>query len=276
MYDGFIFGSQKDIYNPWSICNYLRQGELICYWTNTKHPVRSKHEIEQLMAGETVHKKINENVTFQYLDGDENSLWSLFLAIGYIKADYVVKHGEITECDVSVTNQEVMEMFRYEVLAMFDNGNAIYNDFVQALLQHNVCDMNDILLDIAYTSMSYFDVGKRPSERAPENFYHGLVLGLIVSLRDRYRIVSNRESGRGRYDIAMYPLQDNMDAFLMEFKVHDEKTETNLETTADNALRQIEEKGYEKDLHAAGIKSEHIYKLGFAFSGKDVLVKEDL
>ena len=287
MYDGFIFGSQKDIYNPWSICNYLRQGELICYWTNTssnkligeiirKHPVRSKHEIEQLMAGETVHKKINENVTFQYLDGDENSLWSLFLAIGYIKADYVVKHGEITECDVSVTNQEVMEMFRYEVLAMFDNGNAIYNDFVQALLQHNVCDMNDILLDIAYTSMSYFDVGKRPSERAPENFYHGLVLGLIVSLRYRYRIVSNRESGRGRYDIAMYPLQDNMDAFLMEFKVHDEKTETNLETTADNALRQIEEKGYEKDLHAAGIKSEHIYKLGFAFSGKDVLVKEDL
>lgn len=287
MYDGFIFGSQKDIYNPWSICNYLRQGELICYWTNTssnkligeiirKHPVRSKHEIEQLMAGETVHKKINENVTFQYLDGDENSLWSLFLAIGYIKADYVVKHGEITECDVSVTNQEVMEMFRYEVLAMFDNGNAIYNDFVQALLQHNVCDMNDILLDIAYTSMSYFDVGKRPSERAPENFYHGLVLGLIVSLRDRYRIVSNRESERGRYDIAMYPLQDNMDAFLMEFKVHDEKTETNLETTADNALRQIEEKGYEKDLHAAGIKSEHIYKLGFAFSGKDVLVKEDL
>ena len=187
-----------------------------------------------------------------------------------------MKHGEITECDVSVTNQEVMEMFRYEVLAMFDNGNAIYNDFVQALLQHNVCDMNDILLDIAYTSMSYFDVGKRPSERAPENFYHGLVLGLIVSLRDRYRIVSNRESGRGRYDIAMYPLQDNMDAFLMEFKVHDEKTETNLETTADNALRQIEEKGYEKDLLAAGIKSEHIYKLGFAFSGKDVLVKEDL
>ena len=121
--------------------------------------------------------------------------------------------------------------------------------------------------------MSFFDVGKRPAERAPENFYHGLVLGLIVSLRDRYRIVSNRESGRGRYDIAMYPLQEDMDAFIMEFKVYDEKKEDSLTQTADNALRQIEEMGYETDLLAAGIPQERIYKLGFAFAGKDVLVR---
>lgn len=285
MYDGFIFGGQRDIYNPWSICNYLRQGKLISYWTNTssnkligdiirKHPVRSKHEIEQLMAGNIVHKKINENVSFQYLDGDENSLWSLLLAVGYIKADNVVKHGEITECDVSVTNQEVMEMFRYEILAMFENGNAIYGDFVDALLEHRTEDLSDILMDIAYTSMSYFDVGRRPSERAPENFYHGLVLGLIVSLRDKYRIVSNRESGRGRYDIAMYPLHEGLDAFIMEFKVHDANKEKDLTATAENALQQIEEKAYETDLQAAGIPKERIYKLGFAFEGKDVVVMQ--
>ena len=181
MYDGFIFGKQKDMYNPWSICNYMRSGELQSYWINTssnkligeiirRHPVRSKHEIEQLMAGEIIHKEINENVTFQYLDGDENSLWSLFLAVGYIKAENVVKQGESTWCDMSVTNREVMGMFRYEILAMFENGNAVYNDFTKALLSHRMEDLNDILLDIAYTSMSYFDVGKCPPERTSENF----------------------------------------------------------------------------------------------------------
>ena len=101
------------------------------------------------------------------------------------------------------------------------------------------------------------------------------MLGLIVSLRDRYRIVSNRESGRGRYDIAMYPLQENTDAFIMEFKVQDRKKEPDLEQTAKNALQQIEDKNYAADLLAAGIPAERIYKLGFAFAGKDVLVVSD-
>ena len=271
MYDGFIIGHQKDIYNPWSIVNYMHDRQLRSYWILTssnkligeiirRHPVRSKHEIEQLMAGEIIHKEINENVTFQYLDGDENSLWSLFLAVGYIKAENVVKQGESTWCDMSVTNREVMGMFRYEILAMFENGNAVYNDFTKALLSHRMEDLNDILLDIAYTSMSYFDVGKCPPERTSENFYRGLVLGLIVSLRDQYRIVSNRESGQGRYDIAMYPLERNKDAFIMEFKVFDAKKERSLEQTAANALKQIEEKNYEADLIAAGIGWGQIYK----------------
>lgn len=285
MYDGFIFGGHRDIYNPWSICNYLRQGELVNYWTNTssnkligeiicRHPIRSKYEIEQLMAGGVVHKKINENISFQFLDGDENSLWSLLLAVGYIKADHVKKYGEITECDVSVTNQEVMQMFASEIRGMFVNGDTIYNDFVNALLEHRIGELCDLLLDISYSSMSYFDVENRSGERAPENFYHGLVLGLIVSLRDQYRILSNRESGRGRYDIAMYPLQPEQDAFIIEFKVRDEKNEKSLEETVDRALKQIEERAYEKDLLAAGILKERIYRLGIAFEGKEVMVKE--
>ena len=212
LYDGFIFGKQKDMYNPWSICNYIRQGELISYWTNTssnkligdiirKHLVGRKYEIEQLMSGEKVHKEINENITFQYLDGDENSLWSLLLSVGYIKAENVVHKVDTIECDVSVTNKEVMAMFRTEILGMFHNGFSVYNRFVKALLEHNIEDMNDYLSEIACTSMNYFDVGNEKEARTPENFYHGLILGLIVTLRDRYRIVSNRESGRGRYDI---------------------------------------------------------------------------
>ena len=285
MYDGFIFGSHKDIYNPWSICNYLIDGELLSYWTNTssnklvgdiirKHPMRSKHEIEQLMAGEVVHKEINENITFQYLDGDENSLWSLLLAVGYIKADNVKKKGEITECDVSVTNQEVMGMFRSQIREMVKNGDSVYRDFVYALMNHKTELLSEILTEVAYTSMSYFDTGKGPAERTPENFYHGLVLGLIVSLRDQYRIVSNRESGMGRYDIAMYPLQKDLDAFILEFKVMNEKKEKEIEDTARNALLQIEEKAYETDLLAAGIPREKIYKLGIAFVGKNALVME--
>lgn len=287
LYDGFIFGKQKDMYNPWSICNYIRQGELISYWTNTssnkligdiirKHPVGRKYEIEQLMSGEKVHKEINENITFQYLDGDENSLWSLLLSVGYIKAENVVHKVDAIECDVSVTNKEVMAMFRTEILGMFRNGFSVYNRFVKALLEHNIEDMNDYLSEIACTSMSYFDVGNEKEARTPENFYHGLILGLIVTLRDRYRIVSNRESGRGRYDIAMYPLEKNQDAFLMEFKVWDKKKEKNLEETVESAFRQIEEKKYVTDLVTAGINEERIYKLGFAFAGKEVLVKEKI
>lgn len=283
MYDGFIFGHRKDMYNPWSICNYLIDRNLESYWINTssnkvigdiirKHPAHCKYEIERLMAGEVVHKKINENVTFQYLDGDENSLWSLLLAIGYIKADNVVKILEYTECDVSVTNKEVMSMFETQILGMFEDGSVYYNDFVNALLRQDTSEMSDILLDLTYTSMSYFDVGNCRAKHIPENFFHGLVLGLIVSLKDRYRIISNRESGRGRYDIALYPKQEDLDAFIMEFKVCDERTENSLEQTAENALRQIEEKKYEADLLAAGIPAARICKLGFAFQGKEVLV----
>lgn len=286
MYDGFTIGRHRDIYNPWSICNYMRQRELIGYWVNTssnklvgdiirRHPVESKYEIERLMAGACVHKRINEGITFQYLEGDENSLWSLLLAVGYIKAENIVHSVEGIECDVSVTNREVMAMFKTEILGMFHNGWSAYGRFAEALLAHKMELMNEYLQTITYTSISYFDVADGPKERTPENFYHGLVLGLIVSLRDRYRIVSNRESGRGRYDIAMYPLHENTDAFIMEFKVQDRKKETDLEQTAKNALQQIEDKNYAADLLAAGIPAERIYKLRFAFEGKDVLVVSD-
>ena len=152
MYDGFIIGHQKDIYNPWSIVNYMKERLLRSYWILTssnkligdiicRHPYDKKYEIEELIEGKKVHKVINENITFQYLDGDESSLWSLLLAVGYIKAENVVKDNERTECDVSVTNKEVMAMFRTQIVAMFSNGNIAYENFMRALTKHRTDDM---------------------------------------------------------------------------------------------------------------------------------------
>ncbi len=286
MYDGFIIGHQKDIYNPWSIVNYLRERQLVSYWILTssnkligdiirRHPFEKKYEIEELMEGKPVHKVINENITFQFLDGDENSLWSLLLSVGYIKAENVVKNNELTECDVSVTNKEVMAMFRTEIVAMFANGNIAYEEFTRALTKHRTDDLIGIMEDITESSMSYFDGGANTGNRVPENFYHGLVLGLIVSMRKEYRIVSNRESGKGRYDIAIYPFDRKKDAYILEFKVFNERKEKTIQQTAENALKQIQDKNYEADLLAYGIPKEHIYKLGFGFSGKKVWVVSD-
>ena len=286
MYDGFIIGHQKDIYNPWSIVNYMHDRQLRSYWILTssnkligdiicRHPYDKKYEIEQLMTGKPIHKVINENITFQYLDGDENSLWSLLLAVGYIKAENVVKDNEWTECDVSVTNKEVMSMFRTQIIAMFSNGNIAYENFTRALIRHRTWDMIGVMEDIAEYSMSYFDTAKNKGKHAPENFYHGLVLGLIVSMRKEYRIVSNRESGEGRYDIAIYPFDKTKDAYILEFKVLNEHREKTVQETAQNALKQIQTRNYEADLLAYGIPADHIYKLGFGFLGKKVWVVSD-
>ena len=245
-------------------------GDIIC-----RHPYDKKYEIEQLMTGKPIHKVINENITFQYLDGDENSLWSLLLAVGYIKAENVVKDNEWTECDVSVTNKEVMSMFRTQIIAMFSNGNIAYENFTRALTRHRTEDMIGVMEDIAEYSMSYFDTAKNTGKHAPENFYHGLVLGLIVSMRKEYRIVSNRESGEGRYDIAIYPFDKTKDAYILEFKVLNEHREKTVQETAENALKQIQTRNYEADLLAYGIPADHIYKLGFGFLGKKVWVVSD-
>ena len=135
--------------------------------------------------------------------------------------------------------------------------------------------MIGVMEDIAEYSMSYFDTAKNKGKHAPENFYHGLVLGLIVSMRKEYRIVSNRESGEGRYDIAIYPFDKTKDAYILEFKVLNEHREKTVQETAQNALKQIQTRNYEADLLAYGILADHIYKLGFGFLGKKVWVVSD-
>ena len=149
----------------------------------------------------------------------------------------------------------------------------IHSQFVKAILNGSVKEMNIFMNHVAATTFSFFDTGTLPSERSqPEKFYHVFVLGLISELRDTYEIKSNRESGYGRYDVMLVPLNDKDDAIILEFKVYESDEESSLQETVQSALKQIKEKDYDAELRALGISDERIRHYGFAFEGKKVLI----
>ena len=139
-------------------------------------------------------------------------------------------------------------MFESMFAGWFENQDANYNDFVKALLKGNLKEMNIYMNDVALATFSSFDTGGRPSAKSqPERFYHGFVLGLLSDLREQYQIRSNRESGYGRYDIMLVPEEKNDNAIVMEFKVHEPDEETSLQDTVQSALKQIQEKNYDRN-----------------------------
>ena len=285
-YDGFIFGRQKDIYNPWSMINFLKTGEIETYWANTSGnglvskllrggSGKLKDQFERLMRGESIQCPIDEQIIYNQLDNDEDAIFSLLLASGYLKVISLEKKeaGKPRMYELALTNGEVMDMFYGMVRGWFSGAKGDYNDFIQAMLSGNVKEMNVYMNNVALKTFSYFDTGREASEvRKPEKFYHGFVLGLIVDLAGEYSITSNRESGLGRYDVMIEPKDSKKDAFILEFKVHDPDEENTLEDTLASAHAQIEEKQYEAALAARGICAEHIHKYGFAFEGKKVLI----
>lgn len=155
----------------------------------------------------------------------------------------------------------------------FSGALSVYNDFIRALLLGDIKAMNIYMNCVAMATFSYFDTGNKSSKEEPERFYHGFVLGLMVELADRYFLTSNKESGFGRYDVMLEPVDVKKDdGIILEFKVFQPKKERNLEDTVTAALQQIEDKRYETALIVKGVEREKIRKYGFAFSGKKVLI----
>ena len=287
-YDGFVFGSHRDIYNPWSITSYLDKRKLAPYWASTSSNglvsrlIQTAHtDIKQLMedliSGREIVVNFDEQIVFNQLDTDESAIWSLLVAGGYLKPDNVEYRGELLEpwYHLSITNLETRSMFSNMFKGWFRGSASNYNAFVSALVQGDVDAMNEYMNDVALTTISSFDVGTHRSGKAhPERFYHGFVLGLMVEQSENYEIRSNRESGFGRYDIMMIPKKNNLPAIVIEFKVYNPRREQTLEDTVQTALKQIEEKSYDTELMAQGIEKDRIRHYGFAFEGKRVLIGE--
>ncbi|MCM1256438.1 MAG: ATP-binding protein [Roseburia sp.] len=288
-YDGFTFGSHTDIYNPWSIASFVdKNGQYQTYWSNTSgnELVNSliqggnsalKETMEELLQGRSFEAELDEQIVFNQLGGDANAIWSLLLATGYLKVVRVEYVGERMKgiYTLTLTNMEVEIMFENMVRGWFRDGvESYYNEFIRALLADNVRKMNTFMNKVALNTFSSFDSGNKPSSQAePERFYHGFVLGMVVNLADTYRVRSNRESGYGRYDVMIEPLDKSGKAFIFEFKVLDpDEDEVTLEDTLANAHAQIEERRYRAELISEGIAPEQIREYGFAFKGKECLI----
>ena len=282
-YDGFTFGGMPDIYNPWSITNYLDSGRFAPYWANTSGNaliskiVREgdadlKSDFEVLLSGGSVEKRFDEQVSFDELGRRPGAVWGLLVAGGYLRIE-AAGPAHADGSTLKITNHEVALSFDGMVRGWFDVVSSRYNAFVRALLAGDLDAMNVYMNDVALDTFSTFDTGKRASGLEPERFYHGFVLGLLVELRGRYLICSNRESGFGRYDVLLEPVDPKADdGIVLEFKVHNPRKEATLEDTVSAAKQQIADKRYANELEAKGLAPERIHAYGFAFEGKRVLI----
>ena len=289
-YDGFTFGDKKDIYNPWSIINFLKFKSLKTYWADSssnglinslvqKGSPYIKTMIENLISGEKINVIVDEQIVFSELDYSEDAVWSLMLASGYLKVESTEPLDAMreNECkyELALTNREILFMFRKMILRWFSPAKMETNEFIRALISGDIESMNAYINKVTLKIISYFDTGNSPSDEEPERFYHGFVLGLMVDQTENYIITSNRESGYGRYDIMLEPIDKTNEKYpgiVIEFKVINPRKENTLEETVASALEQIEEKNYDAELIKRGVKEENIHHYGFAFKGKEVLI----
>lgn len=273
-YDGYKIGDTEGIYNPWSILKYLKNRKLMPYWVNTssndliklilKNSSTIKQKIETLLRGEEITVPINFETIIVGIEQNEDNIWGLLLGTGYLKITEVVSLAE-SIYKVALPNYEIKNLFEGIIRDWFSNkviGNdlrSILNDLVTL----NMHEFERKFIVLVRQMFSFMDVG----ENTAENFYHAFVLGMLACLKDTYYVNSNRESGFGRYDIMLEPMDKNGNSFIIEFKVLDDLLETTIEQTIENAKKQIIDKKYEENLIERGFKN--ITRMVFAFKGKE-------
>ena len=277
-YNGYIFGESK-VYNPWSIVNYVREKEIKAYWANVSgntllenmldHAGESVYDdLKRFTDGESIEKYISDGTTIKSLLNNDDEIWQLLLYSGYLTKDEKQKEIDVTSeytdvYNLRIPNKEIRKYFGNMFLNRFFGTKVKTNTLIKALENGDIKKFEKTLGEIMINMLSHFDLDKEM-----EKIYQVFMIGLVGFLMGKYEIISNDESGYGRYDLAMIPIKSNEKAYLMEFKIS--KTKKGMEERAQKALKQIDEKKYDTRLKARGIKN--ILKIGVAFYGKEVKV----
>ena len=277
-YNGYIFG-EREVYNPWSIVNYIDNREIKAYWANVSgntllenmlnHAGESVYEdLKRFTDEESIEKYISDGTTIKSLLSNDNEIWQLLLYSGYLTKDRKQKEIDVTTeytdvYNLRIPNKEIRKYFCNMFLERFFGTEVRTNILMKALEGGDIKKFEKTLGEIMINMLSHFDLDKEM-----EKIYQVFMIGLVGFLMGKYEIISNDESGYGRYDLAMIPIKSNEKAYLMEFKIS--KTKKGMEESAEKALKQIDEKKYDTKLKARGIKN--ILKIGIAFYGKEVKV----
>ena len=273
-YNGYIFG-ESEVYNPWSIVNYVREKEIKAYWANVSgntllenmlnHAGESVYEdLKRFTDGESIEKYISDGTTIKSLLSNDDEIWQLLLYSGYLtKDEKQEKESDSNVYNLKIPNKEIRKYFGNMFLNRFFGTEVKTNILIKALEGGDIKKFEETLGEIMINMLSHFDLDKEM-----EKIYQVFMIGLVGFLMGKYEIISNDESGYGRYDLAMIPIKSNEKAYLMEFKIS--KTKKGMEESAEKALKQIDEKKYDTKLKARGIKN--ILKIGIAFYGKEVKV----
>ena len=277
-YNGYIFGESK-VYNPWSIVNYVREKEIKAYWANVSgntllenmldHAGESVYDdLKRFTDGESIEKYISDGTTIKSLLNNNDEIWQLLLYSGYLTKDEKQKEIDVTSeytdvYNLRIPNKEIRKYFGNMFLNRFFGTEVKTSVLIKALENEDIKKFEETLGEIMINMLSFFDLDKEM-----EKIYQVFMIGLVGFLMGKYEIISNDESGYGRYDLAMIPIKSNEKAYLMEFKIS--KTKKGMEERAQKALKQIDEKKYDTKLKARGIKN--ILKIGIAFHGKEVKV----
>lgn len=279
-YDGYLFG-KEEIYNPWSVINYISKGCIPqAYWVNTgKNEVLEDvlkvatdditERLYSLLQGEKVIARIDQNVVYRSLTEDAANIYSLLLVAGYLKTPKKELQGDGSYlCEVSIPNKEIAAVYKNEILSHLLQIGVISrttaNKIAESLYANDDRKLQGAIAEYMDKAISFYDAGT-------ESFYHGLMLGLIALMDNRYKIKSNRESGDGRYDISMFPKEERNPGIIMELKWKKALSTEELDRLAEDAFAQIEDMRYDSEMKEEGIKE--ILKFGIAFTGKKVCIK---